>query len=105
MTPSNSFATTLRLVFLVLLWTLAGGLMVLGTFSFGHGADPAQRAWFGWGMFVSNLALIPTSWEIVSRTCRRQRVQVETLARIMAQEAARHASEHEKPSGSVAHIY
>lgn len=88
-----SRAQIVRIVALAALWALSFTFMVIGTATFGGDADPAQRAWFSWGLIFCALAHLLTSWQVVAYYTRRERVRFDDVARVMAREHARITAE------------
>lgn len=69
---------------LAALWSLSLLAMVMGTLDRGE-----QIPWLAWGVYLGVAACVPTGWWVVDSQCRRNRIQVEHLAQIMAAEAQR----------------
>lgn len=70
-------------------WAISLVLMVMGSFTMGGNADPSQRSWFSWGIYVGLVAQVWTGWSLVAWYARRERLRLEHLAQIMAHERGR----------------
>lgn len=90
-----------RIAVMTALWAFALTCMAIGSFTFNGDRDPAQRAWFSWGIFLALVAQVPTGWCLLAWYARRERVRIEHLAQIMAHEAGRHHDDDDHDGGSV----
>lgn len=84
----------LQLLTLAALWTASALFMLFGTYY----ASPLRLAWAEW--LALGASVLTIRW-IVESVCRRERIRVEHLARIMAEETARLDDPDNHRGGSV----
>lgn len=84
----------IRIAVLAVAWTISFVCMCVGTFEMGDDADPAQRTWLSWGIYMAIVAAVPTGWCIVAWYAKRERARIEDLATIAANEALNARDNH-----------